>query len=61
MAQSPIDILFRRLRFGFIDSKAALSSLEVVNEIFAQELGWDEKVKKQNYEKYQEQIKEMDF
>ena len=46
MALFPTDVLFRRLRIGFLDRRHLEECLGVVCDVFAEELGWDEKQKK---------------
>ncbi|EAR93558.2 FAD-dependent oxidoreductase (macronuclear) [Tetrahymena thermophila SB210] len=61
MAQQPIDVLFRRTRFGFIDRKGMFESLKTVCDIFADELKWDEAKKQKVIEQQKEIMRKMDF
>lgn len=44
------DVLSRRTRLAFINKDAALKAIPVVADIMAKELGWSNKVKKQQME-----------
>lgn len=41
MAQTPLDVLARRTRLAFLDTRAALAAIPRVAELMGRELGWD--------------------
>jgi glycerol-3-phosphate dehydrogenase len=49
-ARTPVDILARRTRISFLDFRASLAALPKVTDLLAKTLGWNESVKKENYE-----------
>ncbi|EGR30569.1 hypothetical protein IMG5_129020 [Ichthyophthirius multifiliis] len=61
MAQYPSDILLRRMRLGFIDSKAMEKSIETVCEIFASELKWDKDKLEKSKKQYKQDIQMLEF
>lgn len=40
LAQTPMDVLARRTRLAFLDTKAAEAALPEVAKLMAKELGW---------------------
>ena len=61
MALFPTDVLFRRLRIGFLDRRHLEECLGVVCDVFGEELGWNEKEKNDVYKGELEKIKKMDL
>lgn len=58
-AQTAIDFLSRRSRLSFLNSRAALDALPRVIEIMGQELRWNNKRKRQEYERATQQLRSM--
>ena len=58
MAQTPLDVLARRTRLAFLDTLAALGSVDRVAEIMGQEKGWDAEEITNEQEKTRKQILE---
>jgi glycerol-3-phosphate dehydrogenase len=58
---SPLDLLLRRSRLGFVDSASAEESLPIVIDIIGNEYGWDDNKKKSEYLANLELFKKMKF
>jgi len=58
-AQTAIDFLSRRSRLSFLNSRAALDALPRVIDVMGQELKWDSKRKRAEYERATQQLKSM--
>lgn len=56
MAETPLDVLARRTRLAFLDTLAALGSVNRVAEIMGQEKGWSAEEVKAQQEKTRQQI-----
>jgi len=61
MAASPIDVLFRRTRLGFLSSEAIYKVYPRLIDIYAEEWKWNDQVKKIQQEQYLEMIRKMNF
>lgn len=48
MACTVIDVLARRLRLAFLDSKEAISATQITADLMGQYLNWDDGMKRKN-------------
>jgi glycerol-3-phosphate dehydrogenase len=58
-AQTAIDFLSRRSRLSFLNAQAALDALPRVIEVMGQELKWDSKRRRHEYEHATQQLRSM--
>ena len=61
MGVTPIDILFRRTRLGFLDSDAIYTVYPKLVEIFGEEYKWTDSVKTLQQKEHFEMIRKMNF
>lgn len=61
LAQTALDVLARRTRLAFLDSRASRSTLDRVVDIMAQELGWSNSRKQQEHANALKYINATDF
>ena len=61
LGQTPVDVLFRRTRMGFLDNEAVLAVFPKILDIFAEEHKWSEEKKVQEAKENFERIRKMNF
>lgn len=61
LGTTPIDILYRRTRMGFIDGEAVLQVLPKVLNIFAEEYKWSDERKVQEAKENLTKMRKMNF
>lgn len=58
---TPIDVLFRRTRLGFLDIEAVYQVYPKILDIFAEEFNWSEEKKIKEAKEHFEKIRKMNF